>query len=452
MRVMKRRLALAGVVLAVVVLGLGLYAARLASRLDTPEAKAWLLGQARQALGVEVQAEELHASLLHGLTLRGVRVANPPGFPGPLLTAEGFALRYDLLPLLAGRVHVDELSLDKPVVQLALDARGSLNVEKLGPRTSGGGAAKGGGSSPALPLELALSQLALRDARLTMLDPRKARLLAIEGAELTSGFRLAGTAVEGKGRARIASLGLADALVVRDLEAPIEARGQTLRLGPIRGRLAEGRATGDLTIHHGRSFRYALALGVERAKVEVLMKEAGARPTLAGALAAEGSFEGTGGVATLSGKGRARVDGCRTNQSPLLLALAALLQIRELANPDLDECRAEFTLGGGRARTPVLSLKGREVRLTGAGTMRLDDGALDYDMTLAVSRSLLAGIPVKEIRAAFDEEREEGFGLLAFKVTGTSDAPKHDVAARIAKAGALSVVKGKLGKLFGRDK
>jgi hypothetical protein len=464
---MKKRLAIAGAIVALVVLGLGAYAARLAARLDTPEAKAWILDQARQALGVEVQAKELHASLFRGLELRGVRVANPPGFSGPLLTADAFALKYELWPLLIGRLHVDELSLDKPVVQLAMDGRGTFNYERLGPRPeagarasgkpsgSGGGAGSGTGGSgvPAgLPIELALSHLALRDARISLVDARKAAMLKVEGAELSSGFKLAGSALDGSGRARIASLGLADALFVRGLEAPIEARKRGLRLGPIRGRLAEGRAEGDLRVDLGEAFRYSLSLKVEGAKVEALLKEAGARPTLAGSLAAEGSFEGTGGVPTLTGKGWARVDDCRTNQSPLLLTLAALLQIRELANPDLDECRAEFTLGGGRARTPVLSLKGREVRLTGSGVTTLADGALDYDMTLALSRRLLAGIPAKEIRAAFDEEREDGFGLLSFRVTGTTAAPKTDVAARIAKSGALAVVKGKLGKLFGRDK
>jgi hypothetical protein len=450
MLAMKKPLAVAGAAFALLVLGLGLYAWRLSARLEAPEAKAWLLAQAREALGVEVEAKELRASLFRGIELRGVRVANPPGFSGPLLTADAFALRYDLWPLLVGRVHVDELALDKPALQLAADGRGTFNYEKLGARAPAGRAGARGTGLPSglAALELALSRVVMRDARITVLDQRKAPMLALEGTEVASGFRLIGGSIEGAGRARIARLGLAQALFVRDLEAPVEARKRQLRLGPIRGRLAEGRATGDLTLRLGESFRYSLALKVDGARVEALLKEAGARPTLSGTLAAQASFEGSGGLATLVGKGDAQVHDCRANEPPLLVALATVLQVRELASPDFEECRAELTLGGGRGRTSVLSLRGREVRLRGSGVITLADGALDHDMTLTLSRRLLDRIPVKEVRAAFDEEREPGHGSLDFKLTGTAGAPRTDVAARVVKAGAVATLKGKLRKLF----
>ena len=127
------------------------------------------------------------------------------------------------------------------------------------------------------------------------------------------------------------------------------------------------------------------------------------------------------------------------------------LQLPELANPSFDECRMEFTLGGNRVQTPVLSLKGAAVQMTGKGTMSLATSALDYDMNLALAKSLVDKIGVKELRAAF-RDRGDGFAAVDFKVTGTSDRPQTDLAARIGKAAATQALKDQAGKLFGKKK
>jgi hypothetical protein len=137
--------------------------------------------------------------------------------------------------------------------------------------------------------------------------------------------------------------------------------------------------------------------------------------------------------------------------SRILAVVAATLQVPELAQPDFDDCRVEFSMARSRVDMPVVSLKSAAIQLSGAGSLNLNDNALAYDMTLALDRRLLGRIPMKEIRAAF---RDDGNGLAAidFKVSGTSAAPRTDLLARIGKAGATEVVKGFLGKLFGGKK
>jgi hypothetical protein len=105
----------------------------------------------------------------------------------------------------------------------------------------------------------------------------------------------------------------------------------------------------------------------------------------------------------------------------------------------------EFTIGGNRLQTPVLSLKGAAVQMTGRGTMSLLTSGLDYDMDLALSRGLVDKIGVKELRSAF-EDRGDGFSTVRFKVTGTSERPQTDLAARIGKAADQA------GRLFGKKK
>src|SRR4029453_2165533 len=101
-------------------------------------------------------------SLLRGVTMTDVTIANPPGFRGELLKADAFRLQYDLMPLLRGRMQVDELVLEKPALLLAMDARGAFNYERLAPAAGSPSAPRA--SMASLPLELRVSNAAARRA------------------------------------------------------------------------------------------------------------------------------------------------------------------------------------------------------------------------------------------------------------------------------------------------
>jgi hypothetical protein len=142
-----------------------------------------------------------------------------------------------------------------------------------------------------------------------------------------------------------------------------------------------------------------------------------------------------------------QVDDCRATRVPLLAVVATLLRVPELAHPELDECRATFTLGGGRFVTPSVSLKGPSVQLTGRGATSLTTFAMDYDMTLALGEALSRRIPVAEVRDAF-RDRGDGFVTIDFKVTGTTAAPRTDLPLRLGMGAAESGLKKLLRRKF----
>ena len=299
-------------------------------------------------------------------------------------------------------------------------------------------------------LRLVISRLAVEDGTVTMVDDRKAPFLKVEDADLESAFTVIGGVAEGKGKAGIKTLALADMLFVRGVSSPLEMSKEAVRLAPIRGKVAGGDVTGDLKLDL-KAARYAMNLDVKGAQVDALLKDSGSSPAMTGSLQAKASFEGTGGLPTMKGRGRADVADCKLTKSNVMTLLAGVLQLPELASPSFDQCRVEFTLGGNRVQTPVLSLKGKALQVTGKGTMNLATYGLDYDMNLALAQSLLDKVGVKEIRAAF-RDRGDGFSALDFKVTGTSDRPQTDIAARIGKAAATQALKDQAGKLFGKKK
>jgi hypothetical protein len=436
----------------IVVLALGLYAAYLVRSLETPEFKARVAQEASAAVGAKVELQSLDVSLLRGIRLGGLRIQNPPGWSGDLLTAEGARLSYDPWSLLRGHIRVDELTLRKPVITLASDARGTFNYEKLqsgAPAASKAPAPAAGASS--FP-RLVVSRLAVEKARLAVVDPKNVASFRLEGASLESALAMEGGALSGTGKARVDSVVLADALFLRGVRAPLKLTPARMSLAPLEAKLAGGAVTGEIRVDFKPDMRYSLQFDASGSSVATLLKEAGSLGTLQGTLKAKARIEGTGGVLTMKGGGRAEIGDCRWPKAPLFGALAGLLQLPELADPRFDECRVDFNVSGGQARTPVVSFKGPALQLTGQGVTHLVTSVVDYDLTLALSPGLLAKIPGGTVRAAF-KTRPDGFGAIDFKVTGTSAAPKTDLASRFGKAVIIETAKeGLLGKLFGSKK
>ncbi len=429
--------------------GFSIYAARLLGSLETPAFKERAVREASAALGARVQLDTLDISLLRGIRLGGIRIQNPKGFGGDLLTAGSARLSYDLWPLLLGRVQVDELDLRAPVITLAADARGDFNYKRLSLAASAPASSKAPLSASLLTISI--SKLSVEGARFAIVDERKTAALRLDGASLKSALALESGVLTGTGQARVDAAVLGNAVFLRDVRAPLKLTRERMSLAPLEARLAGGGVRGGIGVDFKPGLRYTLQASVAGASVATLLKEAGSAATLSGSLDAKAAVEGTGGLGTLKGSGQAQVKDCRWPKSALFGVLADLLNVPELADPRFEDCRVEFTLGGGEARTPVVSFKGAAVELAGQGVTRLATSAIDYDLTLGLAPALLAKVPATP-RAAF-KTRPDGFGTLAFKVTGTTSAPKTDLPARLGKAVAIEAAKeGLLGRLFGKKK
>jgi uncharacterized protein involved in outer membrane biogenesis len=390
-------------------------------------------------------------SLLRGIRVGSVRIQNPPGFSGDLLRVESAKFSYDLWPLLLGRVQVDELSLRHPVITLTADAHGNFNYRQLSVLASSPQA--GSSSTPPATgfLKLAVSKLSVDGGRFAIVDERKAPALRLEDASLDSTLAMESGVLTGSGKGSIDTVILANALFLRGVRAPMKLTKERMSLAPLQAKLGGGAVTGAVNVDFKPEMRYALQVAVNEASVATLLKEAGSAATLTGELNARAHVEGTSGVTTLTGDGNAEIKECRWPKSPIFGVLSDLVKIPELKDPRFDDCHVEFTLGGGQARTPVVSFKGAAIQLVGQGVTNLVTSVIDYDLTLALAPGMLAKMPATP-RAAF-KVRPDGFGTIAFKVTGTTAAPKTDLPARLGKAVAIEAAKeGLFGKLFGKKK
>lgn len=442
---MKKFLKIAVILLAIIVVALGVGVFWLNSYVQSPAFKEAVLRTAREKLGSEVTITEMTASLFSGITLKGIVIANPEGFSGDLLRGDSFVLRYQLLPLLRRKLQVDEISIVGANVTLSRNAKGEWNYEFIGVQpdatATSNAPASGGESSASVPVDVAVSRAELRGANLSMLDENGKLLARIEDIRVKTSVDYSGDKLSGKGDASIKTINAADALFIRDVAAPMAVSSEQVSLAPLSGKLAGGAVTGDMALHLKGGARYALNLRLADAEMEKLLAEAGvAKKIISGKLAAIAAIEGTGGLPTIKGNGSMEVVGGTLAQVPLQDVLAVVLGLPELRQIQFTECRVEFVIADNVLNTTAVRVAAPHVQITGKGDVSLESYTLNHDMTIAFTGGMLFDKIPKELRAAF-KQREDGWRQLDFKVTGTYDAPKTDILARVGKSAADELLK-----------
>ncbi|MCX6899871.1 MAG: AsmA family protein [Verrucomicrobia bacterium] len=423
--------------------------------LQTPEFKQKVLTAARDALGTEVKITDMNVSLFSGVRLKSIVIGNPPGFPGSLLTADAFVLSYNLVPLLSRRVEVEQLSATKPVVTLSRNEKGEWNYAKIGTSSGGTPAAKpeakpadgpaaGGSGAPAL--DIALSKLAVNDGEVTLIGEKGKPLTKIQELNFTSALSYVGSKFSGSGRAKLGTLAIAESLFVRQLDSPVSMTASEIKLSPATGKLANGDVTCDLTLKLTGGFKYLMNLQAKNSDVAKLLQEAGVKEVISGKLQGTTAVEGTGGLPTIVGKGRFEITNGQLMQLPLQGVLATLLQVAELREIKFDSCVLEYTLANSVLQTPVIKLSSAGIQVMGKGFVSLADYSLNHELTLALSKTLLAKVP-KELQSAF-KDRGDGFLTVDFRVSGPYDSPKTDLAQGLLKNAVQQQLQQRLFKLF----
>ena len=429
--------------LAVLVLILAVAGLYFANRyIQSPAFKDQMLATAHQNLGADVRIQELQASLFSGVTLHGVTISNPTNFTGNLLTADSFVLRYRLLPLLQRRVEIEQLSLDKPAIQLTRN-NGEWNYESIGAKKSEGKQKHPSTAAPststshttpaevAVPFDLVLSKLAIAQGTVSLLGEKDKTLLKMEGINLSSSASFADGKLSGTGKTGIEKVDVADKLFVQQLAAPVAISAGQIKLAPLTGKLADGAITGDATLELSPAFEFAANVQVKDTDVAKLLTDAGTRPVLNGKLQLTTSLKGTGGLATMAGNGRAEIKNGRLTTIPILSLLATLLQVPELREIQFTQCLLEFSITNNTLQTPVIRLVGPEVQVDGKGVVSLEDNSLNHDFTMTFSKELLDRFPtpVHNLLAV----RPDGSLALEFRVWGPYDSPKTDLQQRLLK-------------------
>lgn len=160
-------------VLAVLLAALVIALLVLAKVLITPErVKATLLPLAEEKLHRKIDLGEIRASLFSGIEIHGLRVYEQDGVE-VFLSTDLARLRYQLLPLLAMKVVVDEVRLEKPSIRIVRFHDGQYNFSDLtetSGKTAGSTSASQGDAEDGTAISLLVSQVAVEDGQLVFFD------------------------------------------------------------------------------------------------------------------------------------------------------------------------------------------------------------------------------------------------------------------------------------------
>jgi hypothetical protein len=184
--------------------------------------------QISQATGRDATIADVDLNLFtRRLTARAVRVAARAGAP-PLLEIERLYARFRLGPLIRGRVHLDEIAVDAPVVRIARDRNGELNVEDIVQRLL---------SRPRRePVTVRIDRLALGRGRFVFEDHEATPPFTWDASALSIDAREVGTEVA-DGSAR---------LTFQVGGAPVRVEAQDIALRPVAARVAVTVDSADL--------------------------------------------------------------------------------------------------------------------------------------------------------------------------------------------------------------
>jgi AsmA protein len=134
---MRRVLVIAAAIVGAVVIFVGAILFYAATNLNSiiAERRQNILDKVSTSLGRQVHADDIKVSLGWGILadVTGVQVADDPDISQkPFIETANVYARLELIPLLARRIEVTEVVLDKPVIRIVQTREGTLNVSTLG--------------------------------------------------------------------------------------------------------------------------------------------------------------------------------------------------------------------------------------------------------------------------------------------------------------------------------
>jgi AsmA-like protein len=397
---------------------------------SSPELGRALLDRAGAATGVRLEAAEFHLSVLRGLSLGRVRAMGT--YPGGRydLTVDKIVFQHRLLPLLAGRLTVDRIRIERPRAVL-------IEAERATPAK---GAAAAGMAAVAVPIALHVVEAVIDHGRVE-LQARGRAPITVSGLDVHL-RDLALGAGEGSALARLSASGDFKA---QEIALPVtRARGAegTLRLAAghldvegLRFRTDEGRFQTRLSADLNRlPFSYTLA--VEGRPLDI--------NALAGATGKGGGFGPAhltleaGGVgpeaAGLTGKGVLRLEAGTLPSTPLLVAIERALGRTGLSGVRYKASETPFRVEHGRVIVDRFRLDSDAVGLEASGWSSLE-GPLELSVAVRTPRPevRIPELPPAVLDALVDQE---GWVRIPMRVTGTRVAPRvsPDVAALLADA------------------
>lgn len=418
---------------------------------------------AMEAIGLPLSVRSTIYTPWDGIRLRGLVVPDTENAGVNFLEASEFQIAFRLFPLLRREFVVRRLSLKEAVLTWKQNADGQWRVPRnpelavarpagspttIAPTAAQPSPAAVGTPAPAVSaapaFDIRVESVLVARSRILFENRDSWPLLDAEGITARASLDGNGNA---QGEARVPEAVLAGLVVARDLSGDFTLERGLLTLPVIRGHVSGGTLSGSgsvATREPGSPYQWNLQL--EQFKLQELKLPPKFGTRFEGVLKAGLELAGRNAPGRqIRGTCRLEISDGRLVPSPYLQQIGRVLDIRELQGVDLRAAFADLRIEDDIIRVDPLWLQAEDLAVEMRGTVTRA-GQLDLAAKLLLSPNLsrkLAERTNQELAPSGVPDLPD-FRAVPFRVTGSLQEPRSDLASRLLGGG----IGGQIGELF----
>jgi uncharacterized protein involved in outer membrane biogenesis len=407
-------------------------------------------------IGLPLNIRSSYYTPWSGIKLRGLVMPDMENAGVNFLEASEFQIVFRLFPLLERKFVVRRLCLSEAVLTWRQNSGGQWRIPRdpalampstsvtpavTPPTSETTSAASSADSAPVFSLQV--ENFEVRRSRVLFENRDGWPLLDAEGITARADVEPGGNA---RGSAMIPEAVLAGLILAQDVGAEFVLQDGLLTLSEIRGLVADGKISGTGTVATrtlGSPYDWDLQLAeLNIARITLPASFSGTR--LEGILNANLNLEGKN-APQRQVRGQSRVDlaNGRLIPSSQWQNIGQALGIAELQSTALSEAFAELRIVDDNIFIEPLWLRSQEFAIEVRGPVTRS-GSLNLEGRLLLSASAATRVTALTGRTLPSSPRLEGFREISFRITGTLENPRSDLASQLLGGGTA----GRLGEFF----
>ena len=393
--------------------------------LQSPRTQEQIQAKLSRALRMPLKITNTSLSPWSGVRITGITI---PNGETNFLEAGSFSASYRKLPLLAGRLVIPEMTVERPKVIWRQDAEGkwrlpalekaAVSAENKVPKTSAVEKKSEGGFT------VVVERFLVKSGAVDLVDKEGRHTATFTNVNMTY-TSLTEEKVEGS--AVIGRVVWAETLALENVRTPFKYADGEIALPELTATLGGGVVRGSYRAQpDAPKSPFQTAFIFEQVNLDRVATEAGWKPGQAGGVVA-GKLELHGDMnrpERAEGTGQFRLRDGQLKQLEFFQTIGQALNIRELSDLRLKEAHGDFRVAGEKVTFDQLKLAALNLELAAKGYVRFDK-KVALEAQLGVDEALVKQLPdlVRESFATADNERR----TIDFNITGTTEKPRTNL-------------------------
>jgi len=393
--------------------------------LQSPRTQEQIQAQLSRALRMPLKITNTSLSPWSGVRITGITI---PHGDTNFLEAGSFSASYRKLPLLAGRLVIPEMTVERPRVVWRQDSEGkwrlpalekaAVSEENKGPKTAAVEKKSEGGFS------VIVERFLVKSGAVDLVDREGKHTATFTGVNM---IYTSLTEEKVEGTATIGRVVWAETLALENVRTPFKYEAGEFILPEVVGTLGGGPVRGSYRAQpDAPKSPFQTAFTFDQVNLDRVATEAGWKPgqvsgVVAGKLELRGDMNRS---ERAEGTGQFQLRDGQLKQLEFFQTIGQALNIRELSDLRLKDARGDFRIGDERVTFDQLKLTALNLELGARGYVRFDR-KVALEAQLGVDEALVKQLPdlVRESFAAVDNGRR----TIAFNITGTTEKPRTNL-------------------------